>query len=98
MNAAFLAVAALEQVVAVPLVLRLAVGPTVCDRAVALNAFSAQVTRCAGMLVAFGLLAGAPVAFGALPTLVLDTWSGRLRGRSCTAPSMRGRRSPTAAG
>ena len=26
------------------------------------------------------------------------TWSGRLRGRSCTAPSMRGRRSPTAAG
>ena len=72
MNAAFLAVAALEQVVAVPLVLRLAVGPTVCDRAVALNAFSAQVTRCAGMLVAFGLLAGARVAFGALPTLVLD--------------------------
>ena len=72
MNAAFLAVAALEQVVAVPLVLRLAVGPTVCDRAVALNAFSAQVTRCAGMLVAFGLLAGACVAFGALPTLVLD--------------------------
>ncbi|HEY5419849.1 MAG TPA: hypothetical protein VIL10_03870 [Marmoricola sp.] len=72
MNAAFLAVAALEQVVAVPLVLRLAVGPTVCDRAVALNAFSAQVTRCAGMLVAFGLLAAACVAFGALPTLVLD--------------------------
>lgn len=44
MNAAFLAVAALELVVAVPLVLRLAAGPTVCDRAVALNAFSAQVT------------------------------------------------------
>ena len=34
MNAVFLAVAALELVVAVPLVLRLAAGPTVCDRAV----------------------------------------------------------------
>jgi len=37
-------VAVAEIAVASPLVLRLAVGPTVGDRAVALNAFSTQVT------------------------------------------------------
>jgi multisubunit Na+/H+ antiporter MnhF subunit len=41
---ALLVVAIAEVVVAAPLLLRLAAGPTVCDRAVALNAFAAQVT------------------------------------------------------
>lgn len=44
MSTVLLLVALAEVVVAVPLVVRLAAGPTVCDRAVALNAFSAQVT------------------------------------------------------
>jgi multisubunit Na+/H+ antiporter MnhF subunit len=40
----FLLVAVAEIVVAVPLLVRMALGPTIGDRAVALNAFSAQVT------------------------------------------------------
>lgn len=39
-----LIVALAEVVVAAPLVVRMALGPTVCDRAVAVNAFTAQVT------------------------------------------------------
>jgi len=38
------AVAIGEMLVAIPLAVRLALGPTVCDRAVAVNALSAQVT------------------------------------------------------
>lgn len=44
MTALFLAVAVAEVAVALPLLVRMALGPTVGDRAVALNAFSAQVT------------------------------------------------------
>lgn len=44
-----------EMVVAAPLVVRLARGPSVCDRAVAVNALSAQVTL---SLLFFALYAG----------------------------------------
>ncbi len=44
MGELFLLLAASEAVVAVPLVVRVARGPTVSDRAVALNALSTQAT------------------------------------------------------
>ena len=44
MTTLFLIVAVAEILVATPLLLRIALGPTVCDRAVALNSFAVQVT------------------------------------------------------
>ncbi|HET7388828.1 MAG TPA: monovalent cation/H+ antiporter complex subunit F [Nocardioidaceae bacterium] len=44
MAAIALAVAVAEIAVGAPLLVRLALGPSVCDRAVALNALSAQAT------------------------------------------------------